>query len=283
MSKKITIFLIDGLPKGLRSVRIDQWIGKAICTPRGNIKNLDYSEIKGSSSVYFLIGSNENNDLPDMYVGETDSFEDRLNNHNYKKDWWQELVVFYSLDKSLSKTGARYLEKVCIERLQKAGKCNLKNGNDPNSTSIPKEDKAGLEEFFSNISLILPLLGYDVFEQSEISQGKQKGQILHCIGKGARANGVLLDDGKIVVLKGSTAIKHNAPNFEHHNYRKLKDKLLEIGRLKDIGEFLLFTDDYEFNSPSAAAAVILARSASGPSEWKDEKNSKLKNILDEEM
>ncbi len=281
MSIKITVFLIDGLPKGIRSVRIDQWIGKAICAPRGNIKKIDYSEIEGSSSIYLLIGSSEKNDLPDIYVGETDSFGNRLNDHNYKKDWWQELVVFYSLDKSLTKTGARYLEKVCIERLRKAGKCNLMNGNDRSDTSIPEEDKAGLEEFFSNVTIVLPLLGYDVFEQSELTQGLQRGVKLHCSGKGANAHGILLENGKILVLKGSTAIKQNAPNFEHHNYKKLKDKLLEIGRLKEDGQYLIFTDDYEFSSSSAAAAVILARSASGPSEWKDENGNKLKNIFDE--
>ncbi|GEM_PF-5230843 len=29
--KKITIFLADGLPKGIRHVKIDQWSGKAAC------------------------------------------------------------------------------------------------------------------------------------------------------------------------------------------------------------------------------------------------------------
>lgn len=281
MSKKITLFLIDGLPKGLRSVRIDQWTGKAICTPRGNIKKIDYSDIKGSSCLYFLIGSNEKNDLLDVYVGESDSFDSRVNDHNYKKDWWQELVVFYSIDKSLVKTGARYLEEICIDRLSKAGKCNLMNGNGRKETNIVVEDKPGLEEFFVNITTILPLLGYDVFEQSGMRQGKRKGLKLFCAGKGAKAEGILLNDGKLLVLKGSTATKKNTPNFEYHNYKNLKDKLLEIGKLKESGKFLEFMDDYEFNSSSAAAAVILASSVAGPSEWKDEKGKKLKDLLKE--
>jgi len=280
MGKKITLFLIDDLPKGLRSVRIDQWIGKAVCAPRGNIKGVDYSEIENSSSVYFLIGLNEENDLSDIYVGETDSFGNRLNNHNYKKDWWQEMVVFYSLDKSLTKTGARYLEKVCIDRLKKAGKCNLMNGNDGSDISILAEDKSGLEQFFANITTILPLLGYDVFEQGDIRQGEKSDLNLICTGSGVEAHGILLDDGKLRVLKGSTAISENAPSFEHHNYRHLKNKLLEINKLEINGDKLIFADDYEFNSPSAAAAIVLARSANGPSEWKNKKGEKLKDLLD---
>lgn len=281
MSKKITLFLIDGLPKGLRSVRIDQWIGKAICAPRGSIKKIDYTETDGSSCIYFLVGHNDNDDLIDVYVGETDLFSSRLNDHNYKKDWWQELVVFYSLDKSLTKTGARYLEKICIERLKKAGKCNLKNGNERTDPNILDEDKAGLEEFFSDITVVLPLLGYDIFEQNELSKNGKKGIKLQCHGKGAIAHAILLDDGKMLVLKGSTAIKQNSPHIEHNNYiLNVKNKLLEIGRLKEDGQFLVFTDDYEFNSASAAAAVILARSASGPKEWTDEKGIKLKDLID---
>lgn len=281
MRKKITLFLIDGLPKGIRSVRIDQWIGKALCAPRGSIKKIDYSDIGGSSCVYFLVGPNEENGLPNIYVGETDSFNNRLTDHNYKKDWWQEIIVFYSIDESLTKTGARYLEKNCIERLQKAGKCNLMNSNDKLEANIPHEDKPGLEEFFVNITTILPLLAYDVFEQDELSQGKRDGLKLTCIGKGAKAHGILLDDGKMLVLKGSTAVKENAPNFEHHNYKNLKDKLLEINKLKEEGKYLVFSDDYEFNSPSAAAAVILARSASGPIEWKNKNGNRLKDLFNE--
>lgn len=282
MSKKITLFLIDGLPKGLRSVRIDQWIGKAVCSPRANIKKIDYSDIEGSSCVYFLAGESDSNDLLNIYVGETDSFNNRLNDHTYKKDWWSELVVFYSLDKSLTKTSARYLEKVCIEKLKKAGKCNLMNGNERLASAIiVEEDKAGMEEFFANIMTILPLLGYDVFEQSDMGNARKDGLHLVCTGKGAEAKGILLEDGKLLVMKGSTATKENAPGFELHNYKKLKDKLIEIGKLKDEGEFLVYADGYEFNSPSAAAAVTLARSASGPLEWKDKSGKKLKDILSE--
>lgn len=281
MSKKITLFLIDGLPKGLRSVRIDQWIGKAVCAPRGSIKKIDYREILGGSCIYFLVAFNEDNDFPNIYVGETDSFGRRLNDHNYKKEWWQELVVFYSLDKSLTKTGARYLEKVCIDRLQKAGRCNFMNGNERTEANIPLEDKSGLEEFYSNITTILPLLGYDVFEQIDLGVGKSEGIRLYCASGEADAQGLLLADGKMLVQKGSMVNKRNTPSFDHHNYRNLKDKLIEIGKLRDHGDTYIFAEDYEFNSPSAAAAVLLGRSASGPNEWKDKNGKKLKDLIDE--
>ena len=43
--------------------------------------------------------------------------------------------------------------------------------------------------------------------------------------------------------------------------------MLKIGRLVEKDDYLYFVDDYVFDSLSAAAAVILARSAQGPKEW----------------
>lgn len=280
MGKKITLFLVDELPKGIREVRIDQWIGKAVCIPRNRLKSFYAKELNSSACVYFLLGSSESGDLLNVYVGETDLFSNRLNDHNYKKDWWSEIVVFYSTEGSLVKTGAKYLEHVCIKRLMEAGKCNLMNGNNPALTTIMKEDISGLEYFFTNINIVMPLLGYDIFEQNLIKDVKSKGLPVVCKGKGAVANGLWLEDGRVIVLKGSAATKDNAPNFETHNYRKLKDKMLKIGRLKVEGDYLIFADDYEFNSPSAAAAIVLARSADGPSEWKDANGKKIKELME---
>lgn len=280
MGKKITLFLVDELPKGIREARIDQWIGKVVCVPRSRLKDFDTKELNSSACVYFLLGPPEEGDLPNVYVGETDLFSNRLNDHNYKKDWWSEIIVFYSADGSLVKTGAKYLEHICVKRLVEAGKCNLMNGNNPALRTIMKEDVSGLEYFFANITVVMPLLGYDIFEQNIIKDVKSKGLPVVCKGKGAVANGLWLEDGRVVVLRGATAIKDNAPNFETHNYRKLKDKMLEIGRLKVDGDYLVFTDDYEFDSPSAAAAIVLARSAAGPSEWKDAKGKKIRDLME---
>ncbi len=283
LGKKITIFLSQGLPKGIREVRIDQWSGKAICSPRNKLSEiLKHQELDGCC-VYFLLGEPGQGNFLDVYVGEADGFKERIKNHDYKQEWWQVVAVFFSQDSSLTKAGIQYLESITIERLKKTAKCNLKNSNNPSQPSIPKEDVSGLEIFYDNVSLIMPLLGYDIFTQKQSET--VTGQELHlfCKGKGAVSEGILLDDGKIRVLKNSTAIKENAPAFEKHNYKKLKDELLKIGRLEGFNEYLIFTDDYIFDSASAAAAIILARSASGPLEWKNEKGETLKDILDNRL
>ena len=96
---------------------------------------------------------------------------------------------------------------------------------------------------------------------------------LFCKGPAADATANIIDNNTVRVHKGSRARLEDAPNFKEHKYKKLKDQLLNDGVLKEEGESLMFTTDYDFASASAAAAIVLGRSADGPSEWKD-KNGK---------
>lgn len=203
-SKKITIFLATGLPKGVREVRIDQWSGKAICGPRNALKDIiALPEIESGACVYFLVGSADEGGLLDVYIGEADGFKERIKDHDYKKEWWQDVVVFVSQDKSLTKTGVQYLESVCIQRLKQIGKCSLKNGNSPTIPTVPKEDISGLEMFYENIATIMPLLGYVIFVQAGRVFGKNSYSFPEFIckkGIDVLATAHLLEDGKMKVF-----------------------------------------------------------------------------------
>jgi hypothetical protein len=56
-----------------------------------------------------------------------------------------------------------------------------------------------------------------------------------------------------------------------------------MGRLSKKDDQFVFTEDYVFDSSSAAAAVIKARPASGPLEWRAKSGKTLKEILDKEI
>jgi len=119
---------------------------------------------------------------------------------------------------------------------------------------------------------------YDWNEIQKIVDGKNSSLKLTCKGKGALALGIYHKDGRMTVLKNSTTVANNAPAFTNHNYKKIKDYLIRKKVLLANGNLLVFTSDYIFDSPSAAAAVILGRSASGPEEWKNANNQTLKEI-----
>ena len=96
---------------------------------------------------------------------------------------------------------------------------------------------------------------------------------LFCKGPDAEAIANVIDSNTVRVKKGSRARLENAPNFKEHNYKKLKEQLVKNGILKKEDKSLVFITDHDFASASAAAAIVLGRSADGPSEWKD-KNGK---------
>ena len=96
--------------------------------------------------------------------------------------------------------------------------------------------------------------------------------------KDVEAEGVMLDDGKrIIVIAGSTVNEENRlPNQKGQtSSATLREKLIDDGVILDCK----FTKDYEFNSTSAAASVILGQSANGLTSWKDENGIKLETLL----
>jgi hypothetical protein len=68
------------------------------------------------------------------------------------------------------------------------------------------------------------------------------------------------------VLKGSQALKE--AGYVMQSYAGLKQKLLVEGILSESGNGYSFTKPYAFQSPSAAAAVILDRNSNGRREWR---------------
>ena len=75
-------------------------------------------------------------------------------------------------------------------------------------------------------------------------------------------------ENRFIVLAGSKAVENEARKIPPSASQKRK-KLIEDGVLKDIGAMYEFTQNQEFNSPSAAAQVICGSSVSGPRDWKD--------------
>jgi len=89
----------------------------------------------------------------------------------------------------------------------------------------------------------------------------------YCKGPGADAIANIVDNSIIRVRKGSKARLEITPSFRAHNYNQLRISLINEGALKETEGYLVFTDNYDFTSPSAAASIVLGRSADGREEW----------------
>jgi hypothetical protein len=76
---------------------------------------------------------------------------------------------------------------------------------------------------------------------------------------------------------GSESPKERVPTIPA-SAEKLRQTLLSQGVFVDEKDRYRVVEDYTFNSPSLAAAVLLARSANGMIEWKDDQGKTLKEI-----
>jgi hypothetical protein len=73
-----------------------------------------------------------------------------------------------------------------------------------------------------------------------------------------------------LLLKGSYLYKEQKPSFKDHNYERLRRKFETNEYISDtpFNGFFLLKKDIVFNSPSAAASMVLNRAANGRTEWK---------------
>ena len=62
-----------------------------------------------------------------------------------------------------------------------------------------------------------------------------------------------------------------------------RQKLINEGVLAEKGDYLEFTDDYIFSSPSTAAVMVMGRNANGLSEWKSKDGKTLKEFETDEI
>lgn len=274
--KTIKIFLIDGEPNGRMSCELSNWSGKAYKIPRIKIKDCSDREDLKSTGVYLLFGKDDTG-RDQVYIGEAESILKRLNQQLTQKDFWNEAIVFISKDENLNKAHIKYLENRLHDIAKSANRYTLDNSIIPTQSSISESDRAEMEEFIEYIKMLVNTLGHKVFDEKREFKPKQKQELFFIkSARGADGQGEPTSDG-FVVFKNSkaaaTIVNSMTPNFI--NYRQ---KLINEGVLVYREEYLEFSDDYIFSSPSTAAVMVMGRNANGLTEWKNKDGKTLKEF-----
>ena len=140
-----------------------------------------------------------------------------------------------------------------------------------------------MEEFLDILKTLVQTLGYPVFTplvaQDEIPPAQTvplPELSFTCQNQNITAKGRRTDEG-FLVLKNSEVSSEEAPALGP-SYKSLRQSLREQGVLFQSGEKLIFSADYLFRSPSAAASVISGYQAAGPKVWQNAAGESLKQI-----
>jgi len=270
----IKIFVPEGDPDGLRIVGRSNWTGTGVVFNRTNYKQAAARPEFSQTGVYILVGTSEESALPTIYVGEGDPVSERLKSHYANKDFWDWAVFFVTGDGSLNKAHVKYLESRLLELAGAAKQCHLDNAKGSSRPNLSEADQADVESFLLDMLSIFPLLGLGIFEKTETK--KQPRDLLYIEAKGVQGRGY--EDAKgFVVLKGSHSAQ-NETNSLHPHMSNLRKDLIDQGVLVLDGDHYVFTQDRTFQSPSAAAGVVIGGSTNGRFMWRRKDGTTLKQI-----
>ena len=290
IGKTIRIYLDDGSVSGIRHAEIVNWTGQAISSPRSKIKSLASWEESKKPGVYFLFGVDEESGEDAVYIGEAENVFDRLQNHLLNKDFWNEVVFFTSKDENLTKSHVKYLESRLVQLAKLSARYIVLNGNEPQLPVLPRGDRDAMDEFVSNLKILLGVVGYKTLENieqrkpevntdqgSHATESPDEGVLeLFLKVKGINAEARLTDEGIVVLADSHTSavVKDSLST----GYKKLREQFIQNGTLEKSNNGYVFTKNQLFKSPSQAAAIIVGYSINGRHHWQTQNGITLKSI-----
>ncbi len=278
--RTIQLFLVDGKPTGLRKATIHGWTGLLFVSGASAFGDMTARDEVDRTGVYVLAGPNpEKPGGTRVYIGSGNSVSERIRQSALKRDFWETAITVTTSDDDLSKGHAEYLEARLIQVSSEAGRVVLENGTQPDTSRrrLPEADVANMEQFLANLQVVLPVVGLDMLKPQpkavtdtaksveERTTGETQFEIRHKSGIEATA---VEEDGEFVVLEGSEALTDTG-FVQNQTYVLLKAKLIADGILvESTSGKLRFSKPWSFNSPSAAAAIVLDGARNGRHEWK---------------
>lgn len=291
MGKKLTVYMIDGTEYGPRISEIGNWVGKAIYSPRSSVSKIINRPEFDNPGIYFLKGDPTEEAFDErIYIGEAENIKTRLKQHlsDPNKDF-KELVFFISKDELLTKTQIKYLEARLVQLALDAKTAQIENGNSPSLPTLHEADISDMEYYLEQMKLILPIMGFKFlipstikdYQLSDISSKEIAQETYYIKTKSYKASMLETDQGYIV-SKGSEAKKELSPSCTD-TYRNMRKKLIETKILIEENDKLIFAEDAIFNSPSAAANMVLGRNSNGFTEWVNKNGKTFKDVQEKIM
>jgi len=275
--RSLELYFIDGKPDGMLTAEVFNWTGHLLMAPRTQITDALKRREARFTGVYLLIGEKDGEPL--LYIGEAEDVSDRIRNHDSKKDWWNTAVLVTSAANNLNKAHVKYLESRLVEVARAIGRIPLENGTNPARPGLSEAAQANMEAFLEYIFMILPALRIDAFlantrpsHDTRKHEGQQSTALfeLHTPKHGIHASAIL-ENGEFVVQEGSLARDvWGGRGSKDSGYAQLHTELVRMGILQShlTGKLRVFTANYAFKSPSAAAAVINGYPTNGTLAWK---------------
>ncbi len=281
VGRVVKIFITGQDPRSLRTVELDNWTGVAITGQPEFFKKALEDEVLSRSCVYLLIRSSADDDLPEIYVGESDDFSQRYTSGKFPIEF-DTFLIFTSKDDNLTRAHVKWLERELWSILKgNSGKVLVANTNKPTGSNLPRADIATMRTYLSNMIYVLEALGYDLFSVQERTSASPAPQTDPAVPEPLTLSLDLYtslskrpDDlarlkyanGAYILLVGSK-ISARVTDSLPANVRKLREDMIKEGSLISRGDYLELMKDIYFSKPSPASALVKGRSSTGYHDW----------------
>lgn len=292
VGRSVRLYLVDGTSTGILTAEIMNWTGHVLAGPRTRLEAaLGREELK-RTGVYILFGSDgSETDRQKVYVGESDEIAKRLYQHNRDetKEFWERFIAVTSKDLNLTKAHVKYLEARLLDLVHAAKKSVVANKDNPSFDRLPEADTADMENFLSQIELILPVIGVEFLKKprtnlpkmetsggdspvfhsnSEVDDSLRSNPRFELKNVGAGINATATEvDGEFIVLAGSSGSLQEKSSFSE-KLKSIRDDALVSERIRKTSEKnFQVVEDIALSSPSAAAVFLFGTSRNGRTDW----------------
>jgi hypothetical protein len=289
IGRVVKIFITGQDPRSLRTVELDNWTGVAITGQPEFFKKALEAEVLARSCVYLLIKSSAEDDLPEIYVGESDDFSQRYTSGKFPIEF-DTFLIFTSKDDNLTRAHVKWLEGQLSTILKgNSGKVIVANANRPTGSNLPRADVATMNTYLSNMIYVLEALGYDLFSVRERTSAAASSPVEQLPASSEKLSLELYAtalpnrsdmrahlrylSAAYVLLAGSK-INPLATDSLPSNVRKLRAALLNDGGLVERDGYFELMRDISFSKPSPASALVKGRSSTGYRDWLREEDDK---------
>ena len=271
ISKKLETIYHNGQPDGIRSIRRNLSTMTVYVIPRPLLSEAKNISGINRPGIYYLINESDDNEIAQIYVGQTRNGIARLDDHNRSKDFWNKAIMFLAESKTFTLDMISGLEKFAIMKAQESKRYKVENTVVP-KYEIDEYDLASVEEIYDEIQFIMGTQGY---KMDDSKTSLDEADVLHTTRNGIEAFGIY-DGEKFEVLEGSQVNIDKKVRLERYN--KQRTELLENGSITKIDGKYILNVILTFNTPSGASDFILGGSTNGWAEWKNKDGKTLDEL-----
>lgn len=229
---------------------------------------------------YILLGRDKN--MKRMaYIGQTNDFTNRVNDHKQKKDFWDTALVFVSKSDEIFPSEALYLEYLGWKAAKEAGNYIIENSKDINEPHLSADKQNEMELFFEDIQFLTRFYGCRVFDKPEKQMTQETGMEfkMKMPQIGLQATMIFYRESKRYVIKAGSTIIGATFKSCSAGIAAFRKEVIENKKLCQKGENLFtLLQDIEIpaksSSPSGAASFCAGTSFQGPVAWEDKNGNK---------